>query len=267
MRLGYLSVLKAYYDGSNKSDSPDCRVLTLAGFAGTDPIWNRIDRQWGAVLDRHGVKFMHMKDAIALQEEFRGWDYPRVRLMILDLLKSLGPFNQSPIKGVVCTVMMDGFRSAKRKYPMLPRPEFICTVSCLTLSWLWYSNIPRRSVELEAKCGDLFFDRNENFLGHATDIWNHKNLKNRPAFRAIRTTAPADMRDFPGLQMADMLAWAYSRPHGRGGYEDICEAIRKAIPVWHQDFASEQFADINEVGLENVLELKFPPRKGDIVKS
>jgi Protein of unknown function (DUF3800) len=264
IKIGLLTVLRAFYDGGNKADAKKYKVITLAGYAATDSIWARLDSAWSLALRRHGAEFIHMTDAISLQGAFsisKGWTRNRVEALILDLLKVFTEFSDKPIKGVACTIVLADYLRAKSLFADLPRPEYICTIDCLTLSWLWYASIPSKSDQLEDKCADLFFDRGESFMGHAQDVWNHKNFRDRKAFRAIRLIAPADMRDVPGIQMADMLAWAFNRPLGGGGYEDMCKSIRTAIPVWHRDLAFNELSDIDEDALERFMHLKFPRRR------
>ena len=74
---------------------------------------------------------------------------------------------------------------------------------------------------------DLFFDRNELFRVHISDFWNNKTTRNRAVWRAIGQLTEVDMRGTPGLQIADMLAWAHSRPYGEGGIGEVNYGLLK----------------------------------------
>ena len=261
-------MLKAYYDGGNKSDSTAYKVLTLAGYAATDSIWIRVERQWTDVLAHHKIGYMHMAEAMSLNGSYskeNGWDEAKVQNLLHDLVGVMESFKRRPVTGVSCTVVLSDYLSARRTFADLPPVENLCMTQCMGVALIWYGTLPRYSTDgyskLPSECADLYFDRGEPFYGHAVDAWNHKTFRNRDTFKAIRRIEQADMRSVPGLQMADMLAWAHNRQYGSGGHDKLCTRIREAIPEFHRDLKLPELGDIDSEKLNSFKQLRLPRRK------
>ncbi|MSQ16464.1 MAG: hypothetical protein EXR54_02690 [Dehalococcoidia bacterium] len=55
--------IKAYCDGSGKSDDPACQYLTLAGCIATPEAWETFEKRWHDALARNDCDYLHMTDA------------------------------------------------------------------------------------------------------------------------------------------------------------------------------------------------------------
>lgn len=127
-------MLKAYFDAGNKADSHTYKTLTLAGYAATDSIWLRVEKQWNEALALYGTNYMHMAEAITLNGAYsraNGWDEARVRDLIQCLIKVMRSFRGVPICGISCTVILSDYLAAWEKVPNLPPVENICTTQCM----------------------------------------------------------------------------------------------------------------------------------------
>jgi hypothetical protein len=197
--------LQAYFDGSRT----DGQSMTLAAIAADEPIWQDIEDQWRTVLKIGGnAPYCHMKEAMALQGAFEGWT-PKDRDFLLHGLASLlSEFGAKPrFSSFTCTVDLDAHRRWK-KVNRIPPPEKLCTRSVLPRILDWYAGFPEPIVDAV----ELFFDRNEKFMGHVLKDWNNKKIRRlQPVWDLIRQVAELEMRRSPAVQMADMIAWSRNR--------------------------------------------------------
>ena len=69
----------------------------------------------------------------------------------------------------------------------------------------WYSAFPDTILDVM----EFYFDRDEPFMQHIDDDWKSAQFRNNhPMWGLIRTIAPVDMKLTPGVQVADLFAWA-----------------------------------------------------------
>jgi hypothetical protein len=149
-----------------------------------------------------------MKEAMPLEGEFKGWS-PENRDWLIQGLKDLIlEFNQNPrFRVFTCAVDLEAHARWKHQQQH-PSPERLCAKILFPRILDWYAGFPDPIVDGI----ELFFDRNERFMGHIQTDWNNKKLRKRvPMLELIRTIAPAEMRFTPPIQAADMVAWARNR--------------------------------------------------------
>ncbi len=95
------SVLQMFFDGSGKSEDPNCRFLTLAGVLAEEPVWSEWSEKWKKILDEYGVEYCHMKELFQKDKgQFQGWGHERKRKFVLALLQSL---NYAERMKMICT--------------------------------------------------------------------------------------------------------------------------------------------------------------------
>lgn len=236
-----LVALEAYFDGSNSTKPA---LLTLAGFAAEDSTWIEFDKQWKAILSdsakRPVAKYIHMREANALECEFaprNGWNQKKVSALILDLLLYLKTIDKERFRMCACTV--DLLAREKLKCEGLPIPEAvdICNDGCPKTFLFWYA----------AKYPGLisgthyFFDKGEPFRDAFEKTWVHEKSRNLELnslfmyWSLIKTVTTADMKDKPGLQAADLLAWATNRYNAGVGqrYKFLLKIMQNVIP-WYE---------------------------------
>jgi hypothetical protein len=54
-----MAVLKGYFDDSGDTSLP---ALSVAGYVGSDRLWEVFDKEWANALVLHGIPYFHMKD-------------------------------------------------------------------------------------------------------------------------------------------------------------------------------------------------------------
>jgi len=93
----------------------------------------------------------------------------------------------------------------------------MCVRGVVTKVFEWYSAFPDTIHDVMEFC----FDRDEAFMRHIDADWKNQNFRNKyPIWQLIRKIAPVDMRVTPGVQVADLFAWArthvdWARPKDR----------------------------------------------------
>lgn len=217
--------LKAYFDGSGYSKDPNSGHLTLAGYIGIDDAWSEFNVAWRNMLARHGCAYMHMIEAKHLDKEFaiqKGWTEAKVSAVIEDLISScfaeIGWHKyRDKFCGVSCTIDLTDYRRVCAEFPGFEKrksPESICVDCVVTVA---LSMLPADDSSETGKMGhvELIFDRNEAFLHKINQPWlEHK--KRSEILRHIASICTADMRNVPGLQAADVLAWYANYSHREG---------------------------------------------------
>ena len=88
-------MLKVYLDGSGNFDDPLSRFLTLAALFADDSVWASIEEQWKAVLEKHHVPYLHMKEMLRGDSPFSRWDDLKKQEFVRDLYNALPIENRS----------------------------------------------------------------------------------------------------------------------------------------------------------------------------
>lgn len=209
-----------------------------------DVVWAEFSDGWRHILRTHRptAAYMHMNEAMSLDGEFRlchGWDKYRRASLIRRLIGFLSENRwKGAIKPFSCTVDLDGHDRARReKYPV-KRPHRLATFACVTQIFSGYAELvgkSRAAVHHVEKI-DYLFDQNEGFLRHLHDLqdrYRGRQLRQpRPEdlfWSLLNRVAPVPMRQHPGVQAADMLAWSINRLLRHGDHADLCIGILDAI--------------------------------------
>ena len=211
--------VRAYCDGSGKSNDPQSRFLTLAGLIAPPAAWAPFEREWAIVLDEHNSGPWHAKDAYALTKDFEGWTIERVKALRRDLLNRCFSdiTHRKDFVHASCTVDLSDYRRAAVDMPAVGEvsPEALCAfwIAHVAIGWL-----PENKNDPLLKDGtiELFFDRDEGFQHHIQKEWERRR-KNRWSDIVSRIVhiGTADHRDVVGIQAADFLAWHTNRGHTR----------------------------------------------------
>jgi hypothetical protein len=209
--------LEAFFDGSHEGGWTEGKVVTLAGFAAEDSIWLEVNQRWDEILKnntaRPVAKYLHMKEAAHLQGDFtwrNGWNHKKVETLVLDFLMYLQHVDKERFRMFWCTVDLEAYRRLKDEGLDLADPlDILIDLPKTVLSWFcvkWPGVIDSAY---------FFFDRGEPFKGPFEQRWKKEksfSLKGTDYFWSLlKTVTTVDMRDKPGLQAADLLAWAVNR--------------------------------------------------------
>jgi len=190
-------VLRSYLDDSGKADDPAHVAITLAGYVFDADAWEHFDAQWWAALDRHGAKYFHCKDAFHLVKPFDAWTHPQVDALYHDLREAL---KESAPNGVVSIVNLADYRALLPQGNKADDPYCLCFADCMAY--------------IEALAGaredyvTVTLDSQDDFGNAALGIWKEMtDYDDDQSGRKVQKIAFAKMRQIPGLQGADVLAW------------------------------------------------------------
>lgn len=209
--------MKLFFDGSKTDRIHGPEWLTLAGFMARDSVWGRIDREWESeVLQKRKphAPYLHMKEITLGTGDFAGFTRERRTELVQDAVDYLQRIPKHAFRGFICTINTHDADRLTKKGIATPKLQEICTCCCVQEAFLWYFDEHPNAIEL----AEVYFDQNEEFMHSLRHPWEREKSKRRVVIKTsfwdlIRTVEALDMRRTPGLQIADMLAWATSRRH------------------------------------------------------
>lgn len=234
-------MLTMCFDGSGKEDDPNTRFVTLAGFAGEQDAWDFFNAEWERTLQRHGkigakcAPYMHMVEAIYRTGPFEGWTDDEVGLLIVQLATIPSVVaSVHPIQGMRFTI---DARAHRKWAPqgIQPIPENLA-IGCWQRLFMWYKDSPRAILEPMV----ILFDRGEPYLNAMMRRWNRRRSfrGKKPLWDLIKSIAPVEASDVPGVQAADMLAWSMNRVRTRGTSDwagQMAQRVLNLMPhLWNQ---------------------------------
>jgi hypothetical protein len=209
-----LVAFKAFFDGGNEADSTQYDIVTLAALAGDAIHWRNFERQWNKQLIKHGAPWLHTTDAVGLTGVFskrKGWNETNVEKFIEDCVTviercaTVRTGKEATYRGlrpITITVLLKDFKRAVQALPELGTVEHLCAIQ--SAGFVFGYGLHCGSTRFQ-----LFFDQGEHFYGHIKDrISNPKSLRTGLGWNLVTHLGESNMRDVPGLQACDVLAWA-----------------------------------------------------------
>jgi hypothetical protein len=203
--------LKCYLDGSQKHG----RQLTLAAIAGDEPVWAALDKDWTDFLAHMSVPYSHMKEAIARKGPFQGWEKEKRDWFVNGLITFFNTHRAKygRLKAFTSSVDLKAHTEISARIPGLPAPSRMCARGIILKVFEWYGGFPDPILDVV----DLYFDRGEPFMQHIDVDWKSPEFrKAHPVWELVRTISPVEMSTTPGIQVADLFAWARIRIDTRG---------------------------------------------------
>lgn len=197
-----------------------------------------------------------MREVAHLEKEFshqNGWNMEKAGFFVVDLLQYLQTLDKNRFRQFALTVDLDAHRKLLTAGVALRNPIEIC-IDCpyTVLAW-WVTEYPGI-----IHSAHYVFDQGEPFEEPFTRRWTFEKERlvspgGADAFwQLIKTVTSADMKQQPGLQVADMLAWATNRVlsigSGEGTFKHLEPIMKKIIPsawtLWdEQKLRTEGLAD------------------------
>ncbi|MGC2696184.1 MAG: hypothetical protein WA738_10375 [Candidatus Angelobacter sp.] len=226
--------LKVYLDSSGK---PETESITLSGIVGTDELWAEFEPVWKEALDdndvpmhRDGYRRFHMAALFARDRGYEGWDVAREKKLFLDLFNVLGKFRGTRLCAYSCTVMMEGYRRAKKEFPVLRKAEAICVNHCIGgIALTPEEKEPSRTML------ELYFDHNETFLDTINRIWQKEHKQPDGWASQVDCILPVSDKYYP-IQAADLLAGMIGRSRGDADrWKGLGQFMSEAIIHHHVD--------------------------------
>lgn len=195
--------LRGYFDAGFREQT---RVHYVAGYVGFPDHWKEFNRKWRAFLRRNGLPYFHMTDYAAGKNcYYRDWT-PAKRSAVMDRIVALAV--ESARVGMAAALSLDDYdrlTAADRK--LIPDPYGICLTTCLakTARLLHDSDIRTAEIDYVFEAGDRGQGRVRNAL---EEIFANPVTRRQYAFRSLSF---AKKGEFPGLELADVLAWETGR--------------------------------------------------------
>lgn len=191
-------MLKGYFDDSGKWLDPAETVVVVAGAIADLDQWEIFDQKWKLVLKEFQVSELHMKNFAHFRGEYKGWDEPKRQNFIRQLLELAITYIRKPLGALLPKDQFEELpQQIKEKW--LGDPYIVC---------LW--DTVGRSVDVAAELYnqdlEIVCDVQPKLQGKGEKVYHacKKYLLNRQRLKGF---AFASSKDFPGLQLADLIAY------------------------------------------------------------
>lgn len=207
-----LIAMNCYFDGSIGGDSN--RWMTLAGIIATDEVWGAFENAWAPMLkQRYPIApYIHMTDVVTGNDPFErknGWSDERIYLLIEDSKRVVETLNKEHIFTAVFSIDIQACNIVRDEGLAVPDPSVICAEFCL------YHLLRRYDEKHQLEKAHLFYDQDEPFIQSIRSRWRSHRTTHEVGVNLfwdrIANVQPADMRDTPQIQLADMVAWGTTR--------------------------------------------------------
>lgn len=203
--------MKCYFDGSAGGHSDEW--LTIGGLASSDAAWIRFDAKWEAMLkNRYPIApFVHMTDLLTGNDPFEriaGWTECKTTELISDVQDLFHAF-RSELVAFACAVDIRARERLCMEGYKIGKPAVICAE--IGLGKL----LPRWQTANPFELAHLFYDEGETFIKSIRARWlkdvHRKSKIHHPLWGLIASVQPVLMKDTPGVQAADVIAWSFTR--------------------------------------------------------
>jgi len=214
-----IAVFSAYFDASGTKKEQ--RVLTVAGFVGRVPKWDRFNLEWSAILSEENVTAMHMTDFASSRGEFVSWkgQAERRRKFISLLCECI---KRHTNKGFASSVILSDYREVNAKFMLsegVGKPYTLCARACLgaLAQWAKKKKVKNEDMLVSVEHGDQ--DQGELIKMARSD-----------GFKVI----PISKADVQAFQAGDLVAWktrivVQNATYGPLGSEDDAEQILRSL--------------------------------------
>jgi hypothetical protein len=257
-------IVKFYIDESGThSESP---VLIMGGWVGRLGQWSDFDLRWNKLLKRSGLTYFHSKEMRHSKDEFKGWDGFRkfgFTQMAADVaLKSLEfGFTISLNKKAYHEHYVNNHRP--KKIP-LDTQYGICFRHCLSI-------VPQMAKEAFKRNLDIKFvleagHKNAGDAERIFDLVKNKGLKHpeeKKIVEMLGTITFGDKKEFPGLQAADVNAYAAFQHETSSPLDlltlnpetSVADAKRiQKVPVFHLEIRETELKMYKQFILDEIKE-------------
>jgi hypothetical protein len=229
-------MLKSYFDKSGQEDQD---LFTIGGVAASDDVWEEIETAWNLILQKNDppAAFMHMVEAIHLSGEFsraNGWNRDHVFGLVNLLLSYLSTAAlRDRYCNFSCSLKMSDYNKLRAETYQMESPAEMIATACVRQMSKWYFE-HYKGLDYEAH---YYFDQGEPFEKIIKAKWTRARSEQNPKYQwgHIAHVGPAVMKNTPGLQIADMVAWATNRHEVKipRRYDSLIIGIRHLLPsMW-----------------------------------
>jgi len=247
--------LRAYFDSSGKLHD---NWITLAAVAAPEGIWAGLEVEWARILDSHIPKgtYIHMKEVYRLEKAFDsklGWDHNNAFGLVNQCLSYVSTLPKDQLRMFYCSVDLLAWKRLRQATYQMPDPIDLCNKFCSEFVLSWYAFLYPHVIDPSSDAVHFFFDQNEYFfqpffqkrereraLSEVSTRWSPWN--------AVAEVTSVDMRKTPGIQLADVVAWARNREtFTKDGdlAHYLGHILRQVVPssyvIWNEAKLRQQF--------------------------
>jgi hypothetical protein len=247
-----MGVLKAYADESGKANDPKCPAISMAAVIGEVQQWHTFSGLWNAMLQKHEIPYLHMKEIIGGRHTKRGVfaKYSDSRLLSELLKDAVGCILQANLYSCAVSVFVDDLEVVLRRHRVHADPlSFTIFLINMSLGTWALNNHP------ENPSFHLVLDRMEKGttkIAQAEKLYDESaflSWRGWPAVTALRADNRQGSRELVELQAADLVAWSV-----RNHLLDIrywMQTIKPTIPgyqpeAWNESLQKWLFARLND---------------------
>ena len=210
--------LRAYLDSSGKLEN---EWMTLAAFAASDEMWAQFETDWQAILDGHTPKasYVHMREIVHQTEGFDrkfGWNDENAFGLSNKCLIYMSHLDKKRFRMFYCAVDLKAWRKLRAETYPLPSPIELCNQFCPRGVMLWWFDKYPEVIDIHKDTFKFFFDKGEYFKRPFEDEWVRETEQAQAEqkwsiWNLIEQVSEVDLKKVPGVQPADILAWAVNR--------------------------------------------------------
>jgi hypothetical protein len=243
-----LVALRAYFDSSGTLEND---YITLAAFAASDEMWGTFETDWKAILEQHKpkAKYVHMREIAHQVKGFDrkfGWNDENAFGLANECLIYMSRLDKKRFRMFYCVVDLKAWHKLRAQTYPLPSPVAMCNEFCSRGVLMWYASMYPDVIDLQTDSVKYCFDKGEPFKQPFEDEWILETKRSEDSgvwsvWNLIEQITPVEMRKVPGVQAADILAWAVNREQtsaaGKKG-SMMRQIMMKVIPassvVWDE---------------------------------
>ena len=257
--------IRAFLDRSGQRQSD---FATLAGFAGPISTWAEFDRGWKVVLTTgfRPVPYFHVVEALGLRprspfDRGLGWERRHIWDLLAKLIVYMGEYSKGRLTMHSCVIHMDAWRKLSASGVVIPSEVDLCNryvsdgIVALFARKILEEHSDESEIQLHTE--DLLsfeFDRNEPFLGPFRELINRRKEEAETVgvstiWHLVDGINEGNMKCMPGLQAADIFAWAINRENTVAEGEDgkyIAHLLRQVVMSFTKEY--DRSALLNEFG-------------------
>ena len=202
LRIGLIAVLRAYLDGSGKSDTPGETAIVVAGAIAEPEDWSTLEVKWERVLNEFRVGEFHMKHfAHSTGEYSEDWkdDEPKRRDFLGKLLTVMHDHIRKPVGALLPLEQFHSLHAEAKE--TWKDPYFACLQSSFGSVTHTAHRLYRPPTLVQIVC-----DEEPGFQGYAENM--HKRYKAHGVNGSLLSSFSfAESDKTPGLQVADLVAY------------------------------------------------------------
>jgi hypothetical protein len=189
---------EAYVDESGHQAQPG--YYGVAGFIGSAYQWGRFTTKWTKTLSEAGVPYLHMREFAHSVDGFRGWSGdPRREQLMAGVVQAITHGRLTAVGSALRTADFNALAEGERTR-LGGSPYYGCLQDVLYGFALTAQNMPAGEILT------IIVDHND-YEHRAQQMYQLLRQRGAPYDRLAPALQFADMRQTPGIQAADVLAY------------------------------------------------------------